>query len=92
MPEVSGIAQQIMDLKRLLRINPEMFQGEIDPPGMRIVWIQIHHHENDACQVCSIFRVAEQFVVIRGMELQMPIALQGRILTPDTIYQGDEVI
>ena len=81
-----------MDLKGPLRIYPEMFQRELDPSGVRVVWIEIHHYEDDVCQVCSTFRVAEQFLIISRIKLYTPVALQGRILTPNTIYQGDEVM
>src|SRR5579883_2718654 len=42
-PDIPGIRQQIMDLKRALSIKAQLRQGQIDPAGLGISRVQINH-------------------------------------------------
>src|SRR4029079_16460066 len=57
---------------------------------MSVVRTQVNHHQNDIGPVRCSFAVTEQVVVRDLMKTQAPIAVQGRILTPDVIHAADK--
>src|SRR3954464_15529943 len=60
---------------------------EIEPAALRVVWIEI---DGDEDQVVAFFlRVAQQMVVVGGMEFQVPVALQRWVLVPHLVEPRD---
>ena len=57
---------------------------------MHMMWTQIDHDENDVRPVRGPLAVTEQLIVSDVMEVQTPVALKRRILTPDAIHVADE--
>ena len=90
-PDVVGTRQQIVHLKRLVRIHPQRRQIQTGPTGLRVVGIQVHQHQNDVGVLVGGFAVADDLLVIDLVKPQAPVGLQRRIALANTVQQGDEV-
>src|SRR5260221_14571898 len=53
---------------------------EIEPAALRVSGLQVDRHQNEI--VALLLRVAQQPVVVRGMEPQAPVPLQRRSFLP----------
>src|SRR5258706_11650438 len=61
---------------------------EIEPAALRVFGIQVDGHQNEI--VARLLRVAQQLVVVGGMEAQAPVALQGRVFLPHLVELRDQ--
>src|SRR5947209_9487299 len=61
---------------------------EIDPAGLRVVRIEVHRDEDQI--VPGLLRVADQLIVVRGVETQAPVALQRRVVAPHFVQPADQ--
>src|SRR2546422_394325 len=61
---------------------------EIEPAALRVLRIQVDRHQDQV--VALLFRVAQELVVVRRVEAQVPVALQRRVLLPHLIELGNE--
>src|SRR5438046_7910398 len=61
---------------------------EIEPAALRVARIEIYRDQDQV--VALLFRVAQELVVVRRMEFQVPVALQRRVLAPYLIQLGNQ--
>ena len=47
LPEITGVAQEVMHLVRLLRINIQVIKRELYPAGLSVMRIEVHNHQNN---------------------------------------------
>ncbi len=43
MPKVACVAQQVVNLEGLIRIKPEFGEWQLQPAGVGVMRIQVHH-------------------------------------------------
>src|SRR3954465_2670731 len=61
---------------------------EIQPAGLRVVRIEVDRDQDEI--VARLLRVAEELVIVRGVEAQAPVALQRGILLPHGIQTAHQ--
>src|SRR5579884_164710 len=74
-PCVGGTVQEVVDLKRLVRPKPQHVQREVRPPGLRVVWVQIDHHEDHVAAIRRVLAVADEVIIVDPVEVQCPVAV-----------------
>ena len=77
LPQETSFAEQIMRLECMALIQTERVKVEVNPAALHMKWIQINHHDNYAREVVGGLAVANQSGIIRIMEMQVAVALQG---------------
>src|SRR5437868_7366763 len=68
--------------------QPQRLEIESDPARLRIVRIEVHAGE-DAVAARAL-RIAEELVVVGGVEGEAPVRLQGRVRVADGIEARDQ--
>src|SRR5437868_5012855 len=61
---------------------------EIEPAALRVVWIEIDGDEDQV--VALLLRVAQEMVVVGGVEFKIPVALQRGVLLPHFVQLGNQ--
>jgi hypothetical protein len=51
------------------------------------MWVQIHYSQDDIGQVGCRLTVEDDLFIVGGMEPQPVVELQGRILSPHSVYK-----
>src|ERR1700716_4357576 len=82
-PDVTLVAQQIVHLVRLLGIECQRLDVEVDPPGLRLMRVEVHHGQDDVAGGGVYFQVGDQLLVIDGAEVQSAVGLQCGIFAAD---------
>src|SRR5690242_4344601 len=82
-PGVAAAAQQVLQV-----VGLALAPREVDPARLQVARVEV---DGDEDQVFAfLLRVDEQLVVVGGMELQAPVALQRRVLPADVVEAPDE--
>src|SRR3954462_9170623 len=92
LPEGSFVAEQLVHLVGLLRVDPQIVQREIEDRLLRRVRIEADCAKQDVRAVGRRFRVEEDPIVVRLVEPQIPVELQGRILLAHPVERRDPVL
>jgi len=90
-PLVACLAQQVVGLEGLGR-EPQFGEWQLQPAGVGVVRIQVHHCQNDVGEIRRVFTVADQLLVVDRMEAQAAVALQRGVVPADPVDAGDEVL
>src|SRR3954469_3364478 len=61
---------------------------EIEPAALRVVWIEIDGDEDQV--VALLLRVAQEVVVVGGVEFEIPVALQRGVLLSHLVQPGNQ--
>src|SRR5713101_3926361 len=92
LPEVARIAEQFVHLIRLLGVESEDLEREVHPTGVGMVGVEVHHDQDHVRAVCGALTVTDELIIIDGMKMQAPVAVQSGILPPDAIHPGDKIL
>jgi hypothetical protein len=77
-PQITALAQQIMSLKRMIRIHSNCTETKINPAGLPMEGIQIYNRQDHIRPVLGCFAVTDQRGIVGLVELQIVIAPQCR--------------
>src|ERR1700722_13369674 len=89
-PKVPRIGQQVVYLVGLIRSKLEICQRNLDPARLLVTRIQIYDDENNIGQIVGGLAVGNELVIVKPVESQAPIALQGTIFPPNLVHARDQ--
>ena len=75
LPLEMGAAEQVVHLKRQVRIESKFVERDLHPTGLGIARVQVYDHEDNLRPVLSGLAIGDQLVVVDRMEPQTPITL-----------------
>ena len=90
-PGVPGVAQQVVDLVGLVRVQSPRVQGDVNIAALRGAGVQVDHHQYDIGEVGGMLAVAQQVIIVRGVEPEVEIAVQRRVFPAGPVDPPDEV-
>ena len=91
MPEVPRVGYQIVNLKSVPLRNAPFFDRQFQPTGMRVARVEIDHGDNEVLEIRCAFAVGDELLVVDIIKLKAPIALQGGVVAPDSVYLRDQI-
>src|SRR5215472_18914460 len=90
-PDVTRVAQEIVNLEGLSFGNAEDVQVEIGPTRLSPSRIEIDHHQHRAALLAGRFAVAEELCVVDAVKAQVPVEVKRGIVAPSRVHAGDEI-
>jgi hypothetical protein len=75
LPQKPAFAEQVMNLKRMTRVQPDRAQIDVDPARLHMKAVKIHHDDDYARKIVSRLAVTKERWIIGSMKLQVAIAL-----------------
>src|SRR5215470_5686757 len=92
LPQKTAFAKQVMNLKRMTRVQADRTQIYARPTRLSVKTVEIHDDDNYVRKIVSCLAVTQESWIIGFMELQVAIALQRRVALPDVVYFGDKIL
>src|SRR3954465_13736513 len=74
-PEIARASQQVVHLKRVLRLDAQLCEIERRRALLRVGWVEIHHHQYDVIAAGGALAVREQLRVVRIVKRQAVVRL-----------------
>src|ERR1044072_5421044 len=90
-PVIAGPGQEVVHLEALVGAEPQGLEIESQPGRLRVARIEAHRDQHHVAEVLRRLAVAEDLVVLGGMEGERRVRLQGGVLPPDAVDEGDEL-
>ena len=78
-----------MNQVRLLSVNIQFLNRNLNPSGMSVKRIKIDHNENAVRKVLSHLSVEKEIFIVHLVEIEIPRGLEGNIFSPRFIYPGN---
>ena len=72
MPYIFGFTYEIVDQIGLSFRNLKLRHRDVHPPGLFVVWIQIHYYKYDIRQIIGGLAVKKQIFVVNLMKPDVP--------------------
>ena len=89
-PPVARSSQQVVNLEALVRRKAQPGHVQLDEAPLPVLGIQVHHNHNRVASVLIPLAEAEQRLVVRSVDPQAPVAVQGGILTANPVHTRDQ--
>src|SRR6185437_4193795 len=83
-PGVAPAAEEVLHL-----VSLALAPGEVQPAGLDVLRVEVDDNEYEI--VFRFFTENQQMVVVGGMELEAPVALQRDVLPPNPVQPGDQL-
>src|SRR5690242_16182681 len=90
-PEIASIGQKIVNLKRLLLVEPELFERKLQPARLPVNRVEVYDHDDDVVSIIRPFAPADDLVVVRRMKLQAAVALKRFVLAANPVNPPDQI-
>lgn len=91
-PAIAGIVQQINEFKRLMRVQTQLFQVEINPGRYCNCWMKVDYNQNTVSLLKVTFAVAKDIFVITFMKVKILITLQRWVGVAQPIHNSDKFL
>lgn len=92
LPQIFAVTEQVVNLKRAIRIHSNRPKIEMDPPGLRVKAIEIDDDDDHVGKVVRCFAVTDQGWIICFVKAQVAVALQRQIFLADAVDAGNKVL
>src|SRR5690606_5611296 len=90
LPAVARVAEKVVDLVALVVREAELAGRDVDPTGLRIVWVEIDDDEHDVLEVARRLRIEEELVVVDTVEADALVAEQRGLGAADLVQAADQ--
>ena len=91
-PAIIGIGQLVLHLERMIRIEPQVVEVQLNPAGVGMRRTQIDDDQYDVGSIRRALAITNQLIIICRVEMQALIPVKRRILSTDLIHEADEVL
>src|SRR5688572_11133870 len=75
LPRVARAAEEVVDLEAATGLQAEGSEVKVDPAGVGVVRVDVHHTDDDVLSRC--FAVADDLFAVGRVESQRAVLLQG---------------
>ena len=90
-PHVAGARQEVVHLVRMVLVQAEFFKLQIHEAGVSVMRAEIHYHQDDIRSIRRLLAVANQLIVVDGMEFEAPVVLQRSVVVSNAIDEPDQL-
>src|SRR5262249_9591507 len=91
MPQEAAVGQQVVDLERLMVIDPQLVKRQLDDAGLSVVWIEVDRDQHLVGKIVGAFAEHDDLIVVDLVEAQMSVGMEGWILAADLVHAGDQL-
>ncbi len=79
MPDKFFVTQQVMHEVRLVRIQPQFRNRDMDPSALRVIGIEIYHDNNNIGYIFTRLSETHEIIIFSVIKLHIPCILKGWI-------------